>query len=933
MPLSVTRAARRLVGALLALLLPVSLAVALAPSASGAPVWEPKDPPLTTPWTDQVGPDNALPEYPRPQLTRPDWLNLNGVWEFTGAEDLDAPPVGETLDEAVLVPYPIESALSGVQRHEDTMFYRRDFTVPEEWAGDRVKLNFGAVTWEARVWVNGTEVGRHTGGFDPFSFDVTDALVPGGNEIVVGAHSPVDAGDFPIGKQRLEPDGIFYTANSGIWQTVWLEPVRAAHITHLDTTPDVPGGALDLVVRAEGAEGHGVRAEVLDGQTVVGSATGEVGGTLSVPVPDARLWSPDDPFLYDLRVTLTGPDGQASGDSVGGYFGMRSLGMAEVGGVMRPLLNGEFVFQLGTLDQGYWPDGLYTAPTDEALAWDLERQKELGFNMVRKHIKVEPARWFYHADRLGLMVWQDMPSPDTVDEPSAEGKAHYEAELDRMVENLRGITSIVQWVPFNEGWGEYDAGRIVERVRELDDTRPINHNSGSNCCLSDPDPGNGDVIDDHAYQMSPGTRPPDGNRIAVLGEYGGLGRAVEGHEWEPGAGFAYGELYPDEASLTTRYVTLTEEVARFVHSRGLSGSVYTEPYDLENEVNGLWTYDRQVLKVDAERVRAVNESVLAQAAGTEVRTGEPVSLRVTTDGFDDRFLRHADGVARTDAIDEDSPDEDRRDAVFLGRPGLADEECVSFEASGRPGHYLRHDGEGRVLLGEESEGDLAGAATFCATAGLGGGGGSLESFDEPGSFLRHFAEGVHLAREGGDRPWDTPESFAADATWAVTLPLWRSGAELPVDERITLGVTTDGYTDRVLRHSESLARTDVIGAGSGSPDREDATFVVRRGLADSSCYSLEAANEPGSYLRHSSFRVRLDADDGSELFDRDATFCAQPGAEGGSVRLASVNELDANVRHYAEEVWAAVDGGPHAYDRPESYAADVSWRVLPALAP
>lgn len=932
MPLSAPRVARRLAGALLALLLPVSTAVALAPSASAAPAWEPKEPPLTTPWTDQVGPDNALPEYPRPQLTRPDWLNLNGVWEFTGADDLGSPPLGETLDEAVLVPYPIESALSGIQRHEDTMFYRRAFTVPEEWSGERIRLNFGAVTWETRVWVNGTEVGGHTGGFDPFSFDVTDALTAGENEIVVGAHSPVDAGDFPIGKQRLEPDGIFYTANSGIWQTVWLEPVAAAHITRLDTTPDVAAGELDLVVRAEGAEGHQVVAEVLDGETVVGTATGEAGGELSVPVPDARLWSPDDPFLYDLRVTLTGPDGSTPGDSVGGYFGMRSLGIAEVGGVTRPLLNGEFVFQLGTLDQGYWPDGLYTAPTDEALAWDLERQKELGFNMVRKHVKVEPARWFYHADRLGLMVWQDMPSPDTVDEPSAEGKANYEAELARMVENLRSITSIVQWVPFNEGWGEYDAGRIVERVRALDDTRPVNHNSGSNCCLSDPDPGNGDVIDDHAYQMSGGTRPPDENRIAVLGEYGGLGRAVEGHEWEPGAGFAYGALYPDEASLTGRYVTITEEVGRFVHSRGLSASVYTEPYDLENEVNGFWTYDRQVLKVDAERVRAVNESVLAQASGARVRTGEPVSLRVTTDGFDDRYLRHADGAARTDAIDEGSADPDRRDAVFLSRPGLADDSCVSFEAGNQPGSYLRHGDDGRLVLGAD-DGELAGDATFCPTEGLGGGGTSLESFSAPGSFLRHFEEGVYLAREGGDRPWDTPASFAADATWAVTIPLWRSGAALAVDERVSLQVTTEGFTDRVLRHRDSLARTDVIGADSPALDREDATFVVRRGLSDSSCYSLESANQPGSYLRHAEYRLRLNADDGSELFDRDATFCAQPGASDGSVRFASVNELDANIRHFAEEVWVAVNGGPHEYDLPESYEADVSWRVIPALAP
>ncbi|MFI1819196.1 glycoside hydrolase family 2 protein, partial [Lentzea sp. NPDC020367] len=452
-----------------------------------------------------MSPTNALPEYPRPQLVRTEWQNLNGVWEFAGAPNLNSPPIGRPLAEGVLVPYPIESALSGIKRHEDNMFYRRTFTVPSTWNGRNVKLNFGAVTWETRVWVNGRQVGTHTGGFDAFSFDITSALTTGANEIIVGVTSTVDGSRYPIGKQRRNPSGIFYTAASGIWQTVWLEPVRAANITRLDTTPNVGAGALDLVV--QGTAGQSVTAEVLSGGQVVGRQTGTTGGSLRVPVPNARLWSPDDPFLYDLRVTL------ASGDVVTGYFGMRSLGKAMIGGVMRPMLNGKFVFQSGTLDQGYWPDGIYTAPTDEALRFDLERQKALGFNMVRKHIKVEPARWFYHADRLGLMVWQDMPAVDSIDEvPNSH--ANYESELRRMIDQLKGITSIVQWVPFNEGWGEYDAGRIVNLIRSIDNTRLINHNSGSNCCVSDPDPGNGDVIDDHHYQISANTRLPDSNRVA-----------------------------------------------------------------------------------------------------------------------------------------------------------------------------------------------------------------------------------------------------------------------------------------------------------------------------------------------------------------------------------------------------------------------------------
>ncbi|MPZ82570.1 MAG: beta-galactosidase [Actinophytocola sp.] len=913
---------RRILGAATGLLIAATTVVAVAPVADAA-VWQPKVPPLSTPWTSQVSPTNALPEYPRPQLVRSDWQNLNGVWEFTGAPNIDSPPVGQTLPEGVLVPYPIESALSGIQRHEDSMFYRRTFTVPSTWDGRGVMLNFGAVTWETRVWVNGTQVGTHTGGYDAFSFDITAALRAGDNEIIVGAHSPIDGSTFPIGKQRRDPSGIWYTASSGIWQTVWLEPVATAHITRLDTTPDVPGGALDLVV--QGTSGQAVRAEVLTGGTVVGSVSGTVGAHLRIPVPNARLWSPSDPFLYDLRVTMTG----SGDDQVTGYFGMRSLGKAVVGGVMRPLLNGKFVFQLGTLDQGFWPDGTYTAPTDEALRFDLERQKALGFNMVRKHIKVEPARWFYWADRLGLMVWQDMPALDAVDDVPARAHANYESELTRIVNQLKGITSIVQWVPFNEGWGEYDNARIVDLVRSLDPTRLVNHNSGSNCCVSDPSPTNGDVIDDHAYQMSTGTRLPDATRVAVLGEYGGLGRRVEGHEWEPGAGFAYGDLYPDETSLTTRYVAITEEVGRFVQTRGLSASVYTEPYDLENEVNGFYTYDRRVLKMTASRVLAVNQRVLAQASGTEVGRGEPVSLRVTTPGYTDRYLRHRDSLARTDV--SDGSDLLRKDATFWARPGLADAVCLSFESRNYPGRFLRHSSSRVRIDQNDGSAGFAGDATFCARAGSGA--TALESYNLPGSFVRHYNEAVYVARQGGPNPWDTATGFAADTTWAAVVPLWRSGSDLPLNAARSFRVTTPGFTNRYLRHRDGLARTDVVTATSTALLKGDATFVVRRGLADPSCYSLESRNIPGTYLRHQAFRVRLAASANTDLFRLDATFCAQPGATTGTVRLASINELGTNVRHYAEEVWVSSNGGAHPYDNPTSYPNDVSWAVSAAWTP
>jgi hypothetical protein len=915
---------RRMLSAVTSSLLVTATLVTMAPTAAAA-TWQPKTPPLTTPWTSQVSPANALPDYPRPQLVRSDWMNLNGVWEFAGAPNLNSPPIGRTLAEGVLVPYPIESALSGIQRHEDNMFYRRTFTVPSTWNGRQVRLNFGAVTWETRVWVNGTQVGTHTGGYDAFSFDITSALRTGANEIIVGAYSPVDGSTFPVGKQRKSPSGIFYTASSGIWQTVWLEPVNAASITRLDTTPDVPNNTLDLVVQGTGQQ---ARAEVLTGGQVVGAMTGAVGSHIRVPVPNARLWSPSDPFLYDLRVTLTGTGG---GDVVTGYFGMRSVGKAVVGGTLRPVLNGKFVFQLGTLDQGFWPDGIYTAPTDAALRFDLERQKALGFNMVRKHIKVEPARWFYWADKLGLMVWQDMPALDAVDDTPVRSHANYEAELTRIVNQLKGITSIVQWVPFNEGWGEYDNQRIVDLVRSIDSTRLINHNSGANCCASDPEPTNGDVIDDHAYQMSSGTRTPSATRVAVLGEYGGLGRRVVGHEWQPGAGFAYGDLFPDETSLTNRYVEITKEVGRFVHTRGLSASVYTEPYDVENEVNGFYTYDRQVLKMTESRVREVNQRVLALAAGTEVGRGELVSFRVTTQGYTDRYLRHQDGSARTDVLNASSGDGAKQDGTFWARPGLADSTCLSFESRNFPGQYLRNSSWRIVKAANDGTAGFAADATFCAREGQGG--TALESYNNRGYFIRHFSENVYLAKSGGANPWDSAASFAADTTWAATIPLWRSGADLPVDQARSLRVTTPGFTDRYLRHQNSLARTDVVTSASDTVLKSDATFILRHGLADSSCFSLEARNFAGQFLRHANFRVQLATNDNTDLFRRDATFCAQPGSTAGSIRLASINELGTNVRHYAEEVWVASSGGLHVYDNAGSYAQDTSWAVEAAWTP
>jgi hypothetical protein len=413
----------------------------------------------------------------------------------------------------------------------------------------------------------------------------------------------------------------------------------------------------------------------------------------------------------------------------------------------------------------------------------------------------------------------------------------------------------------------------------------------------------------------------------VLGEYGGLGRRVAGHEYQPGAGFAYGDLYPDEASLTTRYVTITSEVARFVQTRGLSASVYTEPYDVENEVNGFYTYDRQVLKMTASRVLAVNQRVLAAAAGTSVNQGELTSLRVTTPGYTNRYLRHQDSLARTDT--DNGTDVLKQDATYWVRPGLASASCVSFESRNFPGRYLRNASWRIRLDATDGSAGFAADATFCPRSGWGA--TALESYNNPGAFVRHYNEAVYLARSGGPNPWDTASSFAQDTTWAATIPLWRSGADLPRDQARSFRVTTPGFTDRYLRHRDGVARTDVVTSASDAVTKADATFVVRRGLADPSCYSLESRNFPGSYLRHQAYRVRLSANENTDLFRRDATFCAQPGS--GGVRLASLNELGTNIRHYAEEVWVASNGGAHTYDSPTSYDQDTTWSVSAAWTP
>ncbi|GLY98536.1 LamG-like jellyroll fold domain-containing protein [Actinoplanes sp. NBRC 103695] len=617
---------RRVLAASSAVLIAVGVAGPSVPAAA-APAWHKGTPPISTPWTDEVGPDNALPEYPRPQLTRDAWQNLNGVWQFAKAEVNEAPPTGRALNERVLVPYPIESALSGIQRHEDRMWYRRTFTVPAAWQGQRLVLHFGAVDYDAKVWVNGTQVATHRGGYDKFDVDVTNALRgKGPQELIVWAEDLTDATGQPIGKQRRQSDrGIFYQGSSGIWRTVWMEPVPASSIESLKTTPDITAGALKLTARTVNGSGLTVKAVARNvNGGIVGQVTGPADTQLTLPVRNPKLWSPDNPYLYNLEVQLL--SGTTPVDTVGSYFGLREIGKkAGADGKLRIALNNQILFNLATLDQGFWPDGLNTAPTDAGLKFDLEAHKRLGFNAVRKHIKVEPDRWFYWADKLGLMVWQDMPSSNTGPIPEA-WRGQFEAELHEMVREHDSWTSIVAWVPFNEGWGEWnreDTGRIAEAVKAQDPTRLVNAHSGVNCCNSKGDSGKGDVIDWHEYNDGgPAAPSPDALRVSIDGEHGGFGLEVPNHMWF-GEGHGYADLFPDSAALTRRYVTNEQDAITAAQRCGISGSIYTQITDVEHEVNGFFTYDRQVEKMDFTKVRNVNKRIIREADGSAANTPQP----------------------------------------------------------------------------------------------------------------------------------------------------------------------------------------------------------------------------------------------------------------------------------------------------------------------
>lgn len=593
-------------GLVLCLLFPLS-------GIAQSDTWQPADNPLMTRWADDINPGEPLPEYPRPQMKREEWKNLNGLWQYAVVPVMNQKP--QKWEGDILVPFGIESALSGVKKRvgpDNKLWYHKTFTVPDSWNGKRVVLNFGAVDWRSDFWVNGQKVGSHDGGYTSFSHDISGALnKEGEQQITVAVWDPTDDGFQPTGKQVRDPRGIWYTPTTGIWQTVWLEPVPEVAIKELNTTPDIDNGHLNISVEGSSADqDYTVKATAYDGDQKIGEVSGKLGEELELPVDNAKLWSPDNPFLYDLTVSLH-QNGEKV-DEVESYFGMREVRLGEGSdGYVRLFLNDKPLFHFGLLDQGFWPDGIYTAPTDEALKYDIQVTKDLGYNMIRKHVKVEPNRWYYWADKMGILVWQDMPNGDKHigrgEEDInrvAQSAYDYKKELKEMINQFDSHPSIVTWVPFNEGWGQFNTEKIAKIVEEMDPSRLVDIPSGWQ------DRGVGDMYDIHSY---PGPDMPEteDDRAAILGEFGGQALVVKDHLWIQDFSRAPGHYKTSQSKekLHSKYDELIKALMP-LKEKGLAGAVYTQTTDVESEVNGIMTYDREVVKFNQEHLRQMHEKLI-----------------------------------------------------------------------------------------------------------------------------------------------------------------------------------------------------------------------------------------------------------------------------------------------------------------------------------
>lgn len=594
----------------------VFCALALAVCAQAQ--WKPVGDKLKTKWAEEINPKNVLPEYPRPQMERTDWVNLNGEWDYAIKPKGNVEPA--TFDGKILVPFAVESSLSGVQKlvgEGNELWYKREFSVPANWRNKEIMLNFGAVDWKTDVFINDVLIGSHEGGFTPFSFNITPYLSgKSSQKLVVRVWDPSEKGYQPRGKQTSKPEGIWYTPVTGIWQTVWLEPVTAEHITSIKAIPNIDNGTMSVTVGASCCcPTNIIEVKLLDKGRVVGSAKGLVGKELRIGVQNPTLWDTQNPYLYDMTVSLT-KNGKVT-DEVKSYTAFRKISVKkDENGIMRMQLNNKNLFHYGPLDQGWWPDGLYTAPTDEALLYDIIKTKDWGFNMIRKHVKVEPARWYYHCDREGMLVWQDMPSGDmgnqwapheynggTDKKRTAASIANYYKEWKDIMDLCISNPSVVVWVPFNEAWGQFDTEKVTEWTAEYDPSRLVNPASGGNHRAT------GDILDLHNY---PGPRMflYDPQRVNVLGEYGGIGLPLEGHLWQTDRNWGYIQ-FKDKNAVTAEYVKYANELKGMV-DRGFAAAVYTQTTDVEGEVNGLMTYDRKEIKINEADVKRVNQEVIRQ---------------------------------------------------------------------------------------------------------------------------------------------------------------------------------------------------------------------------------------------------------------------------------------------------------------------------------
>ncbi len=579
---------------------------------------------IKTTWADKVDPLNPLPEYPRPQMVRSEWKNLNGLWDYAITPESENIP--KVFQGKILVPFAVESALSGVNKSVGTgnvLWYRTKFTIPSTFKKKKILLHFGAVDWLTDVYINGSKIGSHQGGYDPFFFDITDFIKGSKQQVLeLRATDPVDNGPQPRGKQVLKPSGIWYTSVTGIWQTVWLEAVPKTYIISTKQVPDIDRQILTVMANVENTQpGDMIHLSAWNGGEMISEIESPEGKEIILPMKDPRLWSPDDPFLYDLEISVI-RKGKVI-DEVKSYFAMRKSSLkADENGILRMMLNNEFVFQYGPLDQGWWPDGLYTAPADEALLFDIVKTKEMGFNTIRKHVKVEPARWYYHCDKTGVLVWQDMPSGDLGGgqwntRPGMEGgrdrvrteksEMIYRTEWNAIIDHLYNFPCIVVWVPFNESWGQFKTAEITKWTMEKDPSRLVNSASGGNFHEV------GHILDLHNYPHPVMAKPEifGSKQALVLGEFGGLGLPLEGHTWLEKNNWGY-RSFENADTLFKTYSLYLDQIVPFI-KRGLSAAIYTQTTDVEIECNGLMTYDRKVIKIPVNQLKAVTHKMYEAA--------------------------------------------------------------------------------------------------------------------------------------------------------------------------------------------------------------------------------------------------------------------------------------------------------------------------------